>query len=219
MVCNNLGKVSVRAFDDFDKKICALKDAKHWCEVAKFSPCENFLAVGSHDNHCYIYSVDAESHSYSLIAKDHRNSAWINSIDWTADSKELRHSSGDYEILYFNVEAKEPDVHGSEHVADKVWATNSVKYGKDREDIKPHGEDQTHVNDVCATGDNKTMLSGDDFGLVNVFNFPHPDCKAARSYSAHSEHVVRVAFSQDNKLVFSVGGADKALIQWKVKQQ
>lgn len=48
-VCSNLGKVSIRALDDFDKKITSLKNAKEWCEVAKYSPDEQYLAVGSHD--------------------------------------------------------------------------------------------------------------------------------------------------------------------------
>ena len=57
------------------------------------------------------------------------------------------------------------------------------------------------------------MLSGDDFGLVNVFNWPNPETKSSRSYAAHSEHVVRVVFGKN--FVFSIGGQDKALIQWR----
>lgn len=58
IVCNNLGKVSVRAWEDLDKKIAALKGPSQWCEVARYSPCENYLAIGSHDNHVYIYSIN-----------------------------------------------------------------------------------------------------------------------------------------------------------------
>lgn len=212
-----MGKVSIRSFDDFDKKIRSLKHATSWCQVAKYSPCENFLAIGSHDNHTYIYSIDPDTHEYHVHSKDHRNSAWINAIDWTLDSNDLRTSSGDYEVLYFSVENKGGDVHGSEHVKDKLWASNTVKYGADRQGVQPTTEDRTHVKDVVASRDNTVMLTGDDFGLVNVFNFPEPSIEASRSYSAHSEHVVRVAFSKDYQRVFTIGGADKALIQWKVK--
>lgn len=69
--------------------------------------------IGSHDNHVYIYQIDPETHEYKLYAKDTRNHAWINAIDWTVDSKEIRTSSGDYEVLYFNVETKSGDDHGS----------------------------------------------------------------------------------------------------------
>ncbi len=90
-----------------------------------------------------------------------------------------------------------------------------MKYGEDRHGLQPPGEDKTHINDVNGSGD--IVLTGDDFGLVNVFNFPNPSIATSRSYSAHSEHVVRVAISKDSKSVFSIGGEDKALIQWKVK--
>lgn len=38
VLCSNLGKVSIRAFEDFDKKIQTLKDAEEWCEVVRYSP-------------------------------------------------------------------------------------------------------------------------------------------------------------------------------------
>lgn len=101
-----MGKISIRSLEDFDKKIQTLKEAKEWCEAIKYSPCENFLAVGSHDDHIYIYSIDPQTHEYKLYAKNHGHHSFINALDWTADSKEVRTSSGDYEVLYYNVEAK-----------------------------------------------------------------------------------------------------------------
>jgi WD40 repeat protein len=59
---------------------------------------------------------------------------------------------------------------------------------------------------VVGSSDGGVLLTGDDFGLVNVFSFPNPEIDHSRSYSAHSEHVTRVAFSKDNQFVFSIGG-------------
>ena len=114
----------------------------------------------------------------------------------------IRSSSGDYEVLYFDVEGKKFDPHGSETAKDKVWATNSVKYGEDRAGVQPSGEDRTHITDVNSR--DGVLLSGDDFGLVNVFKWPSPALKESRSFAAHSEHVVRVAFGKN--FVFSIGG-------------
>lgn len=50
------------------------------------------------------------------------------------------------------------------------------------------------------------MITGDRFGLLNVFHYPNPQIDKARSYSAHSEFTLRVAFSKDGKNVFSIGG-------------
>ena len=126
----------------------------------------------------------------------------------------MRTSSGDYEVLYYDVANKEPHVHL--HAADKEWASNSVKVGDDRSGIKPAGEDGTHVNDVCGSADKTLLFSSDDFSLVNVFRFPNPSINESRSFCGHSEHVTRVTASQDGKTVFTVGGNDKALIQWRL---
>lgn len=212
VVCNNLGKVSIRDLEDFDKKICSLKEAKDWCEVARYSPCENFLAIGSHDKNIHIYKVDADTHSYSLHWSVQKGSSFVNALDWTVDSKEVRISTGDYEVLYFDVENKEFLTNGGESAANKLWASNSIKNGPDRKGLQPSGEDRTHINDVAGSQDANFVLTADDFGLVNVFHWPEPNISAARSYAAHSEHVARIVISSDNTRVFSVGGQDKTLI-------
>lgn len=38
----------------------SLKHAQHYCEVAKYSPDESHLAIGSHDNHMYIYQIEGD---------------------------------------------------------------------------------------------------------------------------------------------------------------
>ena len=78
--------------------------------------------------------------------------------------------------------------------------------GPDRTGLKPKGEDGSHLNTVVGTSDNKILITGDDFGLVNVFNCPNPSCDNAHSYAGHSEHVKRVAISKDGQNLFSMGG-------------
>lgn len=58
VVCNNVGKISIRSLTDLQTKVASLKQAKKHCTAIAFSPCENFLAVGSHDDHLYIYRID-----------------------------------------------------------------------------------------------------------------------------------------------------------------
>jgi len=96
----------------------------------RYSPCENYLAVGSYDNHTYIYKIDEETREYKQVTKDHAHSAWINAIDWTTDSSFFRTSSGDYEVLYFNVAENKYDPEGKTTTQDKTWATNTIKYGE-----------------------------------------------------------------------------------------
>jgi len=58
---------------------------------------------------------------------------------------------------------------------------------------------------------------GDDFGLVNLFRNPARKGVCPRSFRGHSEHVVRVQFGRGelNQWLFSIGGYDQTVMQWK----
>ena len=101
----------------------------------KYSPCENYLAVGSHDTHIYIYQIDAETHEYSIFTTSNSHTGKIDSIDWSQDSRYIRSSDGAHETHYYNVEEKKFDAHGSETVGDVLWASNSILYGPDRKGV------------------------------------------------------------------------------------
>jgi hypothetical protein len=55
-----------------------------------------------------IYQIDPETHEYTIIASDNRYHSWVKSIDWSTDSSAVRTSTGDYEVLYYNVTDKKP---------------------------------------------------------------------------------------------------------------
>lgn len=209
-ISNNMGKVSIRTFENLDKKIKTLKDADEWNEVMKYSPCGQYLAVGSHDNTVYIYDVQ---NNYSLYAKFSKHNSFVTSIDWSIDSTYVRTVCGAYEKLYYNVKNKEFDSYGLTNTKDFKWASYSAKIGWDVEGIYPSGEDGSHINGVDATKDMKLLATADDFGLVNIYRYPCVSLKhKARSYCGHSEHVVRSIFSQDGQKLFTIGGYDKAVI-------
>jgi len=77
-----MGKVSIRDYNDFDKKICALKDAQEWCEVMRYSPCEKFFATGSHDNIVYVYNV-SDAGEYSLYKSFAKHNSFVTAFDWS----------------------------------------------------------------------------------------------------------------------------------------
>ena len=207
-----MGKVSIRDFNDFDLKIATLKDAQEWCEVARYSPDEKFLAFASHDNNLYVYAVSEEG-VYTLYKTFAKHNSFVTAFDWSADSSYVRTVCGAYEKLYFNIAEKSHDPAGLSNCKDTLWATTTVKLGWDVQGVHPSGEDGTHVNQVQANPDRSLIVSCDDWGLVNVFNYPVlNNSHEASSYSGHSEHVVRAAFTSDSNRMFTIGGQDKALI-------
>ena len=83
----------------------------------------------------------------------------------------------------------------------------------------PKGTDGTHINGVDMDQNQSVIATGDDYGLVNVFRNPCRKGSIPRSFRGHSEHVVRVHFGRGDLAdwLFSVGGYDQTLMQWKIK--
>ena len=104
-----MGKVSIRHKDNLDTKIRSLKNAEEWNEVIKYSPCGKYLAVGSHDNHIYVYDVE---NNYALHANFNKHNSFVTALDWSSDSVFIRSICGAYEKLFFNVRNKEFDASG-----------------------------------------------------------------------------------------------------------
>lgn len=214
-ISNNMGKVSIRLKDNLDQKVKTLKNAEEWNEVMKYSPCGKYLAVGSHDNHVYIYDV---TDNYSLYANFSKHNSFVTALDWTADSSFIRSICGAYEKLFFNVSKKEFDSYGLQSTKELLWASTSCKKGWEVEGIRPLSEDGSHINGVSVSADKSLIASADDFGLLNVFRYPALSAKhKARSYAGHSEHVVRAIFTPEADRIFTIGGYDKTVIQWKRK--
>ena len=75
---------------------------REWIEVMEYSPCGNYLAVGSHDNKVYIFSTK----SYKLRYKMDKHSSFITGIDWSQDSTYIRSVCGAYELLFYSLKMK-----------------------------------------------------------------------------------------------------------------
>ena len=218
-VSNNFGAVSIRKFDDFDEEVCQLTEPDEWNEVMSYSPDETMLAVGSHDNRVYIYKVSEDGSSYTPYwHTGEKITSFVNAMDWSLDGKYIRTCSGSHEKQYFNVEEKDHAPDGASETKDAEWATQTMRFGWDTQGAN-RGEDDTHINSVWKTQDGNFLLTSDDWGLLNVYNYPVLDfTHEAHSYSGHSEHVVRVISSSDGKRFWTVGGNDKTVIQWKKKE-
>jgi WD40 repeat protein len=209
---HNDGTMTVRAgIDKLDEVIATLTDSREWIEAMQYSPCGTMLAVGSHDNNIYIYN----SSDYSLIGKCSKHNSFIVSVDWSLDSSYIRSVCGAHELLFFRVPDCNQDPNGASNTVSTEWATSSAKFGWLVDGVFPSGTDGTHVNNVAFSKDSTLIVVADDYGLVNVFRNP---CRVGHkpvSFRGHSEHVVRVAFNSNDTYLFSIGGYDQTLMQWK----
>ena len=187
----------------------------------RYSPDESKLAVGSHDNYIYIYNATIKN--YSLMFKCVAHSSYIMAFDWDCDSSYIRSNCGAYELLFFSVPESttkpmklknEPS--GASNTRGTDWATQTCKLGWAVQGIYPPGTDGTHVNGVDCDFERNLLLTSDDFGLINLYNYPClEENTASKSFNGHSEHVVRAVFANEGKNIISIGGYDQTIIQWK----
>jgi microtubule-associated protein-like 6 len=212
-VAHNHGKVTVRpSFNQLDQVAFTLNEPKEWTQAMKFSPDGTKLAVGSHDNHIYVYDVNG---NYRLIATCKGHSSFITALDWTADSTALHTTCGAYELLFWDAASGAQIKDGASRFRDEAWATWSTPLGWPVQGIFRGVVDYTHVNAADRSKDSQVVAVGNDWGLVEVFGFPNNEGAQSNQYRGHSEHVTNVQFARDDSYIFSAGGYDQTLMQWK----
>lgn len=212
-VSDNEGNVTIReSADNLDTIVAELNQPKEWNEVMRYSPDGSKLGVGSHDNKIYIYETDG----YSLVGTCSKHNSFITAFDWSEAGDYIHSVCGAYELLFFTADG-EQDPSGATATRDERWSTYTTKLGWHVQGVFPSGTDGSHINGVHRSPDDTILATGDDWGLVNIFRWPCLNGAACKSYRGHSEHVTRVQFTADGSRLFSLGGYDQTVMQWKVE--
>lgn len=164
----NNGEVHIRSSKNLNDVTKTLKAAERWIEFMAYSPSGEYLAVGTHSNTIVIYSVP----DYAVKGKLTAHKSSITSLDWSKDSKFIRSVCEAYELLFFKIPECVQDPSGATNTKDVEWATQKTKLGWDVDGIFPPYVDGTHINGVDRSEDGKLIITGDDYGLINIFRNP-----------------------------------------------
>mmetsp|Transcript_14405 Transcript_14405/g.24549 ORF Transcript_14405/g.24549 Transcript_14405/m.24549 type:complete len:128 (-) Transcript_14405:59-442(-) len=100
----------------------------------------------------------------------------------------------------------------------QIWETSTLKLGWEVAGVYPAGYDGTDINGVDADEMRELLVSGDDFGSIQIYKFPvTKNNHQCLRMTGHSQHVPRVKFMtlDGTKYIVSIGGYDRTLIQWK----
>ncbi|XP_048516709.1 echinoderm microtubule-associated protein-like 2 isoform X2 [Dendroctonus ponderosae] len=191
-------------------------DGNEPIQVISFSPDGSMVALGSRDNHIYVYQVSDDGMKYSRVGKCSGHSSFITHVDWAEDNQTLRSNSGDYELLFWNAGTCR-QIPQASLMRDVEWSSNTCTLTFTTVGIWPENADGSDVNFCDRSHDRKLLVSADDFGKVKLFSYPVCQPKSlCHTYSGHSSHVTAVSFLQDDSRVVSTGGRDTAVLQWTV---
>ncbi|XP_034464123.1 echinoderm microtubule-associated protein-like 4 isoform X4 [Hippoglossus hippoglossus] len=195
-------------------------DGNEQLSVMRFSMDGSLLAVGSHDNFIYLYTVSESGRKYSRYGKCTGHSSYITHLDWSPDNNFLMSNSGDYEILYWDVPNSCKLIRNRSECKDIDWATYTCVLGYHVFGVWPEGSDGTDINALIRSHNRKVIALADDFCKVHLFTYPCSTPKApSHKYSAHSSHVTNVSFLCNDSHLISTGGKDTSIMQWRLVEK
>ncbi|XP_059215815.1 LOW QUALITY PROTEIN: echinoderm microtubule-associated protein-like 4 [Centropristis striata] len=192
-------------------------DGNEQLSVMRFSQDGVLLAVGSHDNFIYLYTVSERGRKYSRYGKCTGHSSYITHLDWSPDNSFIMSNSGDYEILYWDVPNGCKLIRNRSECKDIDWATYTCVLGYHVFGVWPEGSDGTDINALIRSHNRKVIALADDFCKVHLFSYPCSTPKApSHKYGAHSSHVTNVSFLYNDSHLISTGGKDTSIMQWRL---
>ncbi|KAB1277577.1 Echinoderm microtubule-associated protein-like 5 [Camelus dromedarius] len=180
----------------------------------RFSPDSRFLAVGSSENSVDFYDLTLGP-TLNRISYCKDIPSFVIQMDFSADSRHLQVSTGCYKRHVYEVPS-------GKHLMDQAaidritWATWTSILGDEVMGIWSRHAEKADVNCACVSHSGISLVTGDDFGMVKLFDFPCPEKFAKhKRFLGHSPHVTNIRFTSGDRHVISAGGDDCSLFVWK----
>ena len=183
----------------------------------RFSPNGGLLAIGCTDGGIHLFDASQRFAPLGeLVAAGGgaAHSAGVMALDWAADCTRLRSSCAAGHVCRWVATARQP-VAASEDNVEK-WTTSTVSTAWDTQGIWPADEQRGAVTAVDRSPEGDALICGDTSGTLCVFRWPAPGLPGAghRRYRGHSSAVAAVAFSWDDRFVFSLS-EDGGCLVWR----
>ncbi|KAF2354174.1 WD40 repeat [Trinorchestia longiramus] len=192
----------------------------------KFSPDGRLLAVASHDSVVDLYVVDTDGDIVSKEAAGLRRVAvcrgatsFVTHVSWHSDSHLLQINTGDGEDLFYEAPSGRQQLIPDAAARELAWHSPlTCPLDASLEGIWDRNMDLTDINAV-ATANTLPLVAtaSENCGLLRLFVYPSwGSLKKHRHYAGHCSHVTNVRWTATDELLVSTGGADTAVIVWKV---
>ncbi|EDO31013.1 predicted protein, partial [Nematostella vectensis] len=126
----------------------------------KYSPDGKCLAVASHDNNIYVYTLENGGKSMELCGKCEGHTSYVTHFDWSVGSDFIQSTSGDYELLFWDAKKCE-QIKLAKDMRNTEWATQNCVLGYPVLGIWPKKADGTDINSVDRSHSRTLLATGD----------------------------------------------------------
>ncbi|KAI2654594.1 Echinoderm microtubule-associated protein-like 5 [Labeo rohita] len=172
------------------------RDRRSAIQDIRFSPDSRYLAVGSSENAVDFYDLTLGP-QLNRINCCRDIPSFVMQMDFSADSCFVQLSTGAYKRVVYEVPSGKQVT--EQAVIDRItWATWT------------RNTDKADVTCACVSHSGLNIVTGDDFGMVKLFDFPCPEKFAKhKRFLGHSAHLTNIRFTNGDRFVVSAGGDDR----------
>eukprot|EP00455_Lapot_gusevi_P033659 TRINITY_DN3687_c0_g3_i2.p1 TRINITY_DN3687_c0_g3~~TRINITY_DN3687_c0_g3_i2.p1 ORF type:complete len:105 (-),score=26.48 TRINITY_DN3687_c0_g3_i2:64-378(-) len=97
------------------------------------------------------------------------------------------------------------------------WYSQTCKFGWPVNGIFRPDQSGYEINTVDRSNARDLLAIGDDDGRISLFRFPcNVQGNKCKQLEGHSSHIQRVRFSPSDDCLYSAGGNDKCIFQWRI---
>uniref|UniRef100_A0A9J7WVP8 EMAP like 5 n=1 Tax=Cyprinus carpio carpio TaxID=630221 RepID=A0A9J7WVP8_CYPCA len=190
------------------------RDRRSAIQDIRFSPDSHFLAVGSSENAVDFYDLTLGP-QLNRINCCRDIPSFVMQMDFSADSCYVQLSTGAYKRVVYEVPSGKQVT--EQAVIDRItWATWTSVLGDEVVGIWSRNTDKADVTCACVSHSGLNIVTGDDFGMVKLFDFPCTEKFAKhKRFLGHSAHLTNIRFTNGDRFVVSAGGDDRSLFVWR----
>ncbi|XP_058847791.1 echinoderm microtubule-associated protein-like 5 isoform X4 [Acipenser ruthenus] len=190
------------------------RDRRSSIQDIRFSPSCRYLAVGSNENAVDFYDLTLGP-ALNRINCCRDIPHFVMQMDFSADSNFIQVSTGAYKRLVYEVPSGKQVT--DQMVIDRTtWATWTSVLGDEVVGIWSRTTDKADVTCACVSHSGLNVVTGDDFGMVKLFDFPCPEKFAKhKRFLGHAAHLTNIRFTSGDRYVISAGGDDRSLFVWR----
>ena len=183
--------------------------------IIKFSPDGSKLAVVCTKNFVGIYKVPhlvkhATCQGFKGI---------VSNLDWSQDSEIIQINTLLHQRLIYQI-SNAILITDDEIIAMILWSSLTCVNGPDLKGIWSENAESGDINNSALSNRGNILATGDDYGLVKLFNFPVNKKNASFiQFHGHSAHVTNLKFTFDDQYLVTTGGDDSCVFLWKTVKE